>query len=58
MVGQILPETTERDTGVVAPVPRSVVKPEYGYSAPGAYVTLTTCTPEYTSKYRLVVWGP
>nr|WP_229873302.1 class E sortase [Streptomyces cirratus] len=57
VVGQILPETTERDTGVVAPVPRSVVKPEYGYSAPGAYVTLTTCTPEYTSKYRLVVWG-
>ncbi|MFG2554978.1 class E sortase, partial [Streptomyces sp. NPDC048581] len=20
-------------------------------------LTLTTCTPEYTSKYRLVVWG-
>ncbi|MGW7101040.1 class E sortase [Streptomyces sp. NPDC054838] len=57
VVGRILPETTERDTGVVAPVPRSVVKPEYGYSAPGAYITLTTCTPEYTSRYRLVVWG-
>ncbi|WP_443056516.1 class E sortase [Streptomyces sp. NBC_00667] len=57
VVGRILPETTERDTGVVAPVPRSVVKPEFGYSEPGAYITLTTCTPEYTSKYRLVVWG-
>ncbi|MFD9353243.1 class E sortase [Streptomyces sp. NPDC060031] len=57
VVGRTLPETTERDTGVIAPVPRSVVKPEYGYSEPGAYITLTTCTPEYTSKYRLVVWG-
>ncbi|MFD9337682.1 class E sortase [Streptomyces sp. NPDC060028] len=57
VVGRTLPETTERDTGVIAPVPRSVVKPEYGYSEPGAYITLTTCTPEYTSTYRLVVWG-
>ncbi|MFD3939047.1 class E sortase [Streptomyces sp. NPDC058611] len=57
VVGKVLGETTERDTGVIAPVPRSVVKPEYGYSEPGAYITLTTCTPEYTSRYRLVVWG-
>ncbi|MFG2984704.1 class E sortase [Streptomyces sp. NPDC048258] len=57
VVGKILNETTERDTGVIAPVPRSVVKPDQGYSEPGAYITLTTCTPEYTSKYRLVVWG-
>ncbi|MFD5883490.1 class E sortase [Streptomyces yangpuensis] len=57
LVGKVLSETTERDTGVIAPVPRSVVKPEYGYSEPGAYITLTTCTPEYSSKYRLVVWG-
>ncbi|MEV6953970.1 class E sortase [Streptomyces sp. NPDC051183] len=57
VVGKVLAETTERDTGVIGPVPRSAVKPEYGYSAPGAYITLTTCTPEYTSKYRLVVWG-
>ncbi|MFB6613432.1 class E sortase [Streptomyces sp. NPDC085524] len=57
VVGQVLGETTERDTGVIAPVPRSIVKPGYGYSEPGAYITLTTCTPEYTSKYRLVVWG-
>ncbi|WP_314252713.1 class E sortase [Streptomyces sp. DSM 40907] len=57
VVGKILSETTERDTGVIAPVPRSVVKPDQGYSEPGAYITLTTCTPEYSSKYRLVVWG-
>ncbi|MFJ7202863.1 class E sortase [Streptomyces sp. NPDC098789] len=57
VVDKVLPETTERDSGVIAPVPRSVVKPDYGYAEPGAYITLTTCTPEYTSKYRLVVWG-
>ncbi|MGW0393904.1 class E sortase [Streptomyces sp. NPDC003042] len=57
VVGKTLGETTERDTGVIAPVPRSVVRPEYGYSEAGAYITLTTCTPEYSSKYRLVVWG-
>ncbi|MEU6864097.1 class E sortase [Streptomyces sp. NPDC046876] len=57
VVGRTLAETSERDTGVLAPVPRSTVRPEYGYSEPGAYITLTTCTPEYTSKYRLVVWG-
>ncbi|MEV7522225.1 class E sortase [Streptomyces sp. NPDC091371] len=57
VVEKVLSETSERDVGVLAPVPRSVVKPEYGYSEPGAYITLTTCTPEYSSKYRLVVWG-
>lgn len=57
VVGKVLAETTERDTGVIAPVPRSVVKPDHGYSEPGAYITLTTCTPEFSSKYRLVVWG-
>lgn len=57
VVGKTLGQTTEHDTGVIAPVPRSTVDPEAGYSEPGAYITLTTCTPEYTSKYRLVVWG-
>jgi sortase A len=56
-VDRILPETSARDSGVIRPVPRSVVKPAYGYSEPGYYITLTTCTPEYTSRYRLVVWG-
>ncbi|MFD5145598.1 class E sortase [Streptomyces sp. NPDC058401] len=57
LVGQTLAQTTEHDTGVIAPVPRSTVTPGAGYGEPGAYITLTTCTPEYTSKYRLVVWG-
>ena len=50
-------QTSPRDTGVIRPVPRSLVTPSAGYSAPGYYVTLTTCTPEFSSKYRLVVWG-
>lgn len=50
-------QTSSRDTGVIAPVPRSLVKPSAGYSEPGYYLTLTTCTPEFSSKYRLVVWG-
>ncbi|MGI5449940.1 class E sortase [Streptomyces sp. CA-243310] len=57
VVGKVLAQTTERDTGVIAPVPRSAVRPDQGYTEPGAYITLTTCTPEYTSRYRLVVWG-
>lgn len=56
-VDQILPRTAPHDVGVVRPVPRSLVKPSYGYDAPGAYLTLTTCTPEFSSAYRLVVWA-
>ncbi|MET7454226.1 class E sortase [Streptomyces sp. NPDC005574] len=56
-VDTILPQTSARDSGVLAPVPRSTVRPAYGYQVPGDYLTLTTCTPEYTSRYRLVVWG-
>ncbi|MFF5705468.1 class E sortase [Streptomyces sp. NPDC012794] len=57
VVGKVLGETTAGDVGVIAPVPRSGVKPGYGYEAAGSYITLTTCTPEYSSTYRLVVWG-
>ncbi|WP_329117757.1 class E sortase [Streptomyces sp. NBC_01465] len=57
VVDKGLPQTSSRDGGVIAAVPRSIVKPSYGYSAAGHYLTLTTCTPEYTSKYRLVVWA-
>ncbi|MEV6485030.1 class E sortase [Streptomyces sp. NPDC051576] len=56
-VDKILPQTSAADSGVIRPIPRSIVKPAYGYSSPGYYVTLTTCTPEFTSKYRMVVWG-
>lgn len=56
-VDEILPQTSSRDSGVIRPVPRSLVRPAYGYSEPGYYITLTTCTPEFTSRYRMVVWG-
>ncbi|MFI5871942.1 class E sortase [Streptomyces sp. NPDC051445] len=57
VVDKILPQTSPRDSGVIRPVPRSLTEPAYGYDVPGRYLTLTTCTPEYTSRYRLVVWG-
>lgn len=56
-VDLVLPQTSPRDVGVIAPVPRSLYKPSYGYDAPGSYLTLTTCTPEYTSTYRLIIWA-
>lgn len=56
-VDKTLPQTSAGDGGVIGTVPRSTAKPAYGYSEPEYYITLTTCTPEYTSKYRLVVWG-
>ncbi|MGP4013969.1 class E sortase [Streptomyces sp. 4N124] len=56
-VDRTLAQTSARDTGVIRAVPSSAVRPGHGYSEPGYYLTLTTCTPEYTSKYRLVVWG-
>nr|WP_309484481.1 class E sortase [Streptomyces himalayensis] len=57
VVDKTLPQTLPRDGSVIASVPRSQVRSGYGYREPGYYLTLTTCTPEYTSKYRLVVWG-
>ncbi|MHC0432522.1 class E sortase [Streptomyces sp. O3] len=57
VVDRTLPRTLPRDGSVIAPIPRSEVKAGHGYREPGYYLTLTTCTPEYSSKYRLVVWG-
>lgn len=57
VVDKTLAQTSARDSGVISSVPRSEVKAGHGYSSPGYYITLTTCTPEYTSKYRLIVWG-
>ncbi|MCM1970858.1 class E sortase [Streptomyces sp. G1] len=56
-VDRTLAQTSAHDTGVIEAVPRSLVHPGPGYREPGYYLTLTTCTPEYTSRYRLVVWG-
>lgn len=40
------------DVGVLAPIPAGS-----GYTAPGRYLTLTTCTPMYIDSHRLVWWG-
>ncbi|MFF8730119.1 class E sortase [Streptomyces sp. NPDC015171] len=51
-VYSILPETSKYNVKVLTPVPE-----ESGRKKPGHYITLTTCTPVYTSRYRYVVWG-
>lgn len=48
----ILPETSKYNVDVLAKVPA-----ESGRKKAGHYITLTTCTPIYTSKYRYIVWG-
>ncbi|GAA2427434.1 class E sortase [Streptomyces glaucus] len=48
----ILPETSKFNVEVLAPVPK-----ESGRKKAGKYITLTTCTPLYTSRYRYIVWG-
>ncbi|KOG64718.1 peptidase C60 family protein [Streptomyces griseoflavus] len=48
----ILPQTSPRNIGVIGPVPKGS-----GFTGPGRYLTLTTCTPEFTSTYRMIVWG-
>lgn len=40
------------DVGVLDPVP-----PGSGFTAPGRYLTMTTCTPMYVDSSRLVWWG-
>lgn len=51
-VYKVLDETSKFDVGVIDQVPA-----ESGRKKPGRYITLTTCTPVYTSRYRYVVWG-
>ncbi|MET8943252.1 class E sortase [Streptomyces sp. NPDC004542] len=48
----VLPETSKYNVRVLTSVPK-----ESGVKKPGHYITLTTCTPVYTSRYRYVVWG-
>ncbi|WP_052707452.1 class E sortase [Streptomyces rubellomurinus] len=47
-----IPETSPSNVSVIKPVPNGS-----GYTGPGRYITLTTCTPEFTSKFRLIVFG-
>lgn len=47
-----LPQTSKYNTGVLEDVPKGS-----GKKKPGRYLTLTTCTPIYTSDYRYIVWA-
>lgn len=51
-VFSILPETSKYNVKVLQPVPK-----QSGKTKPGHFITLTTCTPVYTSEYRYIVWG-
>ncbi|MEV1020026.1 class E sortase [Streptomyces sp. NPDC050264] len=47
-----LPQTPPSNTAVINPIPAGS-----GFTKAGRYITLTTCTPEFTSTYRMIVWG-
>ncbi|MFC4464724.1 class E sortase [Streptomyces xiangluensis] len=51
-MASILPVTAPSNTAVLDAVPKGS-----GFTTAGRYITLTTCTPEFTSKYRMIVWG-
>ncbi|MFE8030356.1 class E sortase [Streptomyces sp. NPDC057409] len=51
-MASILPQTSPSNVSVIEPVPKGS-----GFTEPGRYITLTTCTPEFTSTYRMIVWG-
>ncbi|MFJ9622800.1 class E sortase [Streptomyces sp. NPDC101181] len=51
-MSSILPQTSPSNVSVIDPVPVGST-----FTGPGRYITLTTCTPEFTSTYRLIVWG-
>jgi LPXTG-site transpeptidase (sortase) family protein len=51
-VFRTLPQTSRYDVGAIKPIPKGS-----GRTRPGRYITLTTCTPVYTSLYRMIVWG-
>lgn len=51
-VFSILPRTSKYNVDVLDPVPKGS-----GKKKEGRYITLTTCTPVFTSTYRYVVWG-
>ncbi|MFE0651523.1 class E sortase [Streptomyces sp. NPDC059534] len=51
-MASILPQTSPSNVSVIQPVPKGS-----GFTEPGRFITLTTCTPEFTSTYRMIVWG-
>jgi LPXTG-site transpeptidase (sortase) family protein len=51
-VYKILPETSKYNVEVIDQIPQ-----ESGKTKAGRYITLTTCAPVYTSRYRYIVWA-
>ncbi|MFI1410637.1 class E sortase [Streptomyces sp. NPDC020707] len=51
-MASILPVTSPSNTSVLDAIPKGST-----FKTAGRYITLTTCTPEFTSKYRMIVWG-
>ncbi|WP_329400485.1 class E sortase [Streptomyces melanogenes] len=51
-ISGMLPSTSPKNVSVLKPIPVGS-----GFTRPGRYLTLTTCTPEFTSTYRMIVWG-
>jgi sortase A len=47
-----LPQTDPTNVGTITPIPKGGP-----FTKPGRYITLTTCTPEWASTYRLIWWG-
>lgn len=47
-----LPQTSKHNVDVIEAIPGGS-----GKKKPGRYITLTTCTPVFTSDYRLIVWA-
>lgn len=47
-----LPQTGPDNVGTIAPIPKGGP-----YKKAGQYLTLTTCTPEWNSDFRLIWWG-
>lgn len=47
-----LPKTSKYNVDVLDPIPE-----ESGKKEAGRYITLTTCTPIFTSSHRYIVWG-
>ncbi|ARF56367.1 class E sortase [Streptomyces gilvosporeus] len=48
----VLSQTSKYNVDVLDNIPK-----ESGKHKAGRYITLTTCTPVYTSDYRYIVWG-
>ncbi len=51
-VYDVLNKTSKYNVHVLDQIPK-----ESGRTKPGRYITLTTCTPVFTSLYRYAVWG-